>query len=103
MFKRVYLALAVVAALTLGVGMPNQAKADHGHHGHHGHHGWHGHHGHHHHWHGYYRRPIVYPPIYVGGYYPVRSYYAAPYYPYGYPYGGYFGYYGPGVGVSVGW
>jgi hypothetical protein len=40
----------------------------------------------------------VYPPIYVGGYYPVRTYYAAPYYPYGY-----YGYYGSGVSVSVGW
>jgi hypothetical protein len=41
----------------------------------------------------------VYPPIYVGGYYPVRTYYAAPYYPYGH----YGGYYGSGVSLSVGW
>jgi hypothetical protein len=42
----------------------------------------------------------VYPPVYYGGYYPVRTYYGAPYYP---PYGGHFGYYGSGVGISVGW
>jgi hypothetical protein len=45
----------------------------------------------------------VYPPIYVGGYYPVRSYYGYPYYPYYGYYGPYDGYYGSGIEVSVGW
>jgi hypothetical protein len=105
MFKRILYAMTVVGALTIGFGMPQVASADRGH-GHYGHHGHHGHH-HHGHWHGHghWHRPIVYPPIYVGGYYPVRTYYANPYWgPY---YGGYYarpyGYYGSGVSVSFGW
>jgi hypothetical protein len=96
MFKKLALALAVAGALVFGVGSPSTVLADRGHHHHHRHH--HGHwHGHHHgHWHGHWRRPIIYPPIYIGGYYPVRTYYPAPYY---YPYG----YYGSGVSLSVGW
>jgi hypothetical protein len=74
------------------------ASADWGHHGHHHHH--HGHwHGHHHgHWHAHWHRPIVYPPIIYGGYYPARFYYTDPYW-----YGGYPAYYGSGVRVSFGW
>jgi hypothetical protein len=102
MFRRILLTLTVVGALAIGAGIPTIASADwgHGHHGHHGHgHGhWHGHH--HGHWGGHWsHRPIVYPPIYVGGYYPYRSYYASPYL----GYGGYYGYYGSGVSVSYGW
>lgn len=98
MTKRILLSLTVAAALLVGFGLPGNAYAERGHR-HHGHH----HHGHHHgHWHGHYR-PIVYPPIYVGSYYPVQTYYGLPYYPY---YGGYYPYYGyyrTGVGIHVGW
>jgi hypothetical protein len=103
MFKPILLALAVVAAIAMG-GVAKSASADWGHH-HHGHH--HGHwHGHHHgHWHGHWdghwhHRPIVYPPIVIGGYYPARYYYADPYWG---PYRPYYGYYGSGVHVSFGW
>ena len=104
MLKRMMLALTVVGVFAIGAGMPKVATAERGHHGHHGHHG-HGHHGHHGHWHGHghghwSHRPIVYPPIYYGGYYPVRTYYAPPYFGYYEPY---YGYYGSGVSLSVGW
>jgi hypothetical protein len=81
--------------LAVGGGAPNTALSDGGrHHHHHGH--WHGHGNWHRHW---YRRPIVYPPIVIGGYYPARYYYYDPYWgPYPYR-----GYYGSGIRVSVGW
>jgi hypothetical protein len=110
MFKRTMLALTVVGALAIGAAMPKAASADWGHHGHH-HHGHHGHWGGHHHghWHGHSHfsyRPFVYPPVYYGGYYPVRTYYAEPYwasYYGGYYARPYYGYYGSGVVLSVGW
>lgn len=103
MFKRITLTLIAVAAFTVGAWMPNMASAEwgRGHHGH-VHHGHYGHHGHTHWSH----RPVLYPPIYVGSYYPVRTYYANPYwYPYypGYYGRSYYGYYGSGVNVSFGW
>ena len=46
----------------------------------------------------------MYPRVYYGGYYPVRAYYADPYWdPYYDGYYPYYGYYGSGVRVSVGW
>jgi hypothetical protein len=98
MFKRIALTLAVAGTLMLGIGSPITAEARGPHGRHHDHGRWHGHgHGH---WHGGWRGPVVYPPVYYGGYYPVRTYYAAPYYyP---PYGSYFGYYGSGTSISIG-
>ena len=93
MIRKAFLALTVIGALAFSVATPNVASAERGH-SHHQRHGpWRGHHSH-----GHWRRPVVYPPVYVGGYYPVRTYYAVPYY--GYP--RYYSY-GSGVSISFGW
>ncbi|MCI0334198.1 MAG: hypothetical protein L0228_13350 [Planctomycetes bacterium] len=114
MIKRVFLALVAASALAFGAVSPSTATADwddddhwdddwddddcHWHHGHHWHHGYH-------HWR---HRPIVYPPVVIGGYYPARYYYGyspywSPYGNFGYYGGPYYGFYGSGVRVSVGW
>jgi hypothetical protein len=89
MFRKLVLAAAMLSALTLGAASPRAASA---------------HWGHHHHHHGHYGR-VIYPPVYIGGYYPVRTYYSTPYYgPYGPYYGSpYVGYYRSGTVFSVGW
>lgn len=66
--KRVLLALAAVAAITVGSSFINTAQAGHGHH--HGHHH-HGHHGHYHgHYHGHHHHGYYYRPAYPYGYNP---------------------------------
>jgi hypothetical protein len=97
MFKRLILAVTVAAAVAIGAGTPKMASADWGHHHHHGYGHSHGHH----HWHGHWHhRPIVYPPIVIGGYYPARYYVGYPVYDY---YAAPYGYYDTGVQFSVGW
>ncbi len=90
-WKRLTLAAASAAALTIVGLSPTNAEADHRHrhhgHRHHGHrHHGQGHHGHWHHnsWH--YRPYLAGPPIVLrGAYYPAQYYYAPPiWYNYGY-------------------